>query len=165
MRKFFAGLVVGLVIATASLSLADNPIRLVVDGKEISFPEAPPVIINGRTMVPARPLAEALGAKVGWDEQRRAVIVETIPSKVAEPETDWTSMRELGAANRWVLGETSDPHTIYAVANGKRLEIIIGAGPDLTGTTDSGATVRARIVDGRLLLNVPDLVQAGFISR
>ena len=35
----------------------------------------PPQIINGRVMVPARFVAEPLGAKVEWDERSRTVII------------------------------------------------------------------------------------------
>ena len=41
--------------------------------------DVPPQVINGRTLVPARFLAEALGAKVEWDNARNAVIVNSNP--------------------------------------------------------------------------------------
>lgn len=75
MKRFVTGFVLGAALTAGTAVLANQPIRLFVNEREISFPEAPPTIINGRTMVPARPLAEALGAKVEWDGTRRAVIV------------------------------------------------------------------------------------------
>lgn len=76
MKRFLAGLIVGAVLATAVTGLAQSTVvRLFVNGQEIQFPEAPPQIINGRTMVPARPLAEALGATVGWDNATKSVLV------------------------------------------------------------------------------------------
>ena len=54
--------------------LAGQPIQLIVDGKVITS-DVPPQIINGRTMVPARFLAEALGATVSWDASQNDVIV------------------------------------------------------------------------------------------
>lgn len=79
------GLIVGLLLATATFALADNPIKLIVNGQEISFPDAPPQRINDRVMVPARPLAEALGATVVWDEVQNAVIVTSTPAPAPTP--------------------------------------------------------------------------------
>lgn len=61
-------------IALVTVSFAKSPIKLNVNGKEIT-PDVPPQIINGRTMVPVRSVAEALGADVLWDEENRTVIV------------------------------------------------------------------------------------------
>lgn len=85
MRKFFAGLVVGAVIASASLSFANNAVRMFVNGREV-VSDVPPQIIEGRTLVPARALAEALGATVGWDAEARAVTVTATltPTNLAE---------------------------------------------------------------------------------
>ncbi|MCZ8522059.1 MULTISPECIES: copper amine oxidase N-terminal domain-containing protein [Paenibacillus] len=43
------------------------------DGKE----ELAPIIYEGRSYVPAKPLAEALGAQVRWDEETERVIITT----------------------------------------------------------------------------------------
>ena len=80
MKRFSTGLLlgilVGLLLSAATLTLADQPIRLVVNGIDITDRfEAKPMIVNDRTYVPARPLAEALGATVEWDGANNAVIV------------------------------------------------------------------------------------------
>lgn len=64
--------VVVLVTVIASAAFAANPIKLIVNGQEIN-PDVPPQLINSRTMVPIRWVAEALGADVQWDEQQRTV--------------------------------------------------------------------------------------------
>lgn len=46
-----------------------------VNGEKISF-DQPPYISNRRTMVPFRPIAEALGAKVDWDEIAMKVTIK-----------------------------------------------------------------------------------------
>lgn len=75
MRKFLAGLIVGIVLATGVSVMADGPVvKLFVNGVEIKS-DVPPQIIAGRTLVPARPLAEALGAKVEWDAANSTVVV------------------------------------------------------------------------------------------
>jgi len=70
----FAGLLIGLLLATATFALADQPIKLIINGNEIVCDVAPQMI-NNRTMVPARFVAEALGATVEWDENQNAVVI------------------------------------------------------------------------------------------
>lgn len=75
MKKFIGGLVIGLLLASSVMVFASGQaIKLIVNGNEV-FSDVPPQIIDGRTMVPARPLAEALGAKVEWDGVNNAVVV------------------------------------------------------------------------------------------
>ena len=77
MKKFVAGLVIGLLLATAGVGFAANEtIRLFVNGQEV-VPDVPPVIIDGRVMVPARFIAEPLGATVEWDGENRIVIIKS----------------------------------------------------------------------------------------
>lgn len=42
-------------------------VKMFVNGREIT-PDVPPIIMDGRTLLPGRALAEALGADVEWDE-------------------------------------------------------------------------------------------------
>ncbi|MBQ8003222.1 MAG: N-acetylmuramoyl-L-alanine amidase [Clostridia bacterium] len=53
-----------------------DPIVLVVDGHTVETKEMPPIILNGRTMVPAREFFEELGAEVTWDNNAKRVIIE-----------------------------------------------------------------------------------------
>lgn len=48
------------------MAFAADPIKLIVNGREIKT-DVPPQLINGRTMVPIRWVAESLGADVQWD--------------------------------------------------------------------------------------------------
>lgn len=59
-----------------STAAAENPIRLIVNGKTIQT-DVPPQMMEGRVMIPIRWVAEALGAEVKWDEENRAVMVDT----------------------------------------------------------------------------------------
>lgn len=72
--KFVLVFLLGVLLATSAFAFANQPIKLVVNGKEI-VTDVPPQVINGRTLVPARVLAEALGASVAWDEAQNAVVV------------------------------------------------------------------------------------------
>ncbi|MCL2839100.1 MAG: copper amine oxidase N-terminal domain-containing protein [Oscillospiraceae bacterium] len=51
---------------------AQQPIRVILDGRTLQF-DVQPTIINDRTMVPMRGIFEALGANVEWNEATRTV--------------------------------------------------------------------------------------------
>jgi len=92
MKRFstglIAGLLIGLLLATTSFALADQPIKLWINGKIINC-DVPPQSINGRVLVPARFVAEALGAQVGWDAGSQTVLIwtkEYEASKAAAPQ-------------------------------------------------------------------------------
>ncbi len=76
---------IGIVILTSTLLIslphffeptvyADEPIRLTVDGKDVTA-TAMPVVKNGRTLVPIRVVVEQLGAEVFWNENDRTVLI------------------------------------------------------------------------------------------
>ncbi|HEX9061451.1 MAG TPA: copper amine oxidase N-terminal domain-containing protein [Clostridia bacterium] len=71
MKKIALIITVIFVMATlfSTLSFAvELPLRVVVNGDKINFPDAQPFIdSNGRTQTPARFIGEALGATVTWD--------------------------------------------------------------------------------------------------
>lgn len=50
-------------------------ITVTLDGKKIKF-DQPPVIINGRTLVPVRAVFESIGASVGWKAETRTVTIK-----------------------------------------------------------------------------------------
>lgn len=81
MRRFPALILIFIVILTGSLSLpaasfaANQPVKRIsvyIDGLPVSF-DVPPVIQNGRILVPFRALAEALNVTVAWDGNTRTV--------------------------------------------------------------------------------------------
>ncbi|OEF96854.1 stalk domain-containing protein [Desulfuribacillus alkaliarsenatis] len=47
---------------------AENVVRVFLDGAELSF-DVPPVIVEGRTLVPMRAIFEAFGAEVDWKHE------------------------------------------------------------------------------------------------
>ena len=60
------------VIDNASASPTWEEISVFLNGKPISF-DQPPVIVDGRTLVPLRAIFEAFGAAVEWDASTRTV--------------------------------------------------------------------------------------------
>ncbi len=88
-RRFFVGLSICIAIGcllTVSLAYADRPIKLIVNGQEIQC-DVPPQIINGRTMVPIRVLAEAMGCQAQWDGNANAVTITTAGGSAPEAVT------------------------------------------------------------------------------
>jgi len=63
-----------LVTSLAGIAFAANSIKLFVNGEEIRS-DVPPQLIHGRTMVPIRWVAEALGADVEWEETKNGGVV------------------------------------------------------------------------------------------
>ncbi|MGG1639066.1 copper amine oxidase N-terminal domain-containing protein [Paenibacillus sp. NRS-1760] len=65
---------------TTTVSAASLPptfVTVVMDGKKLWFPDAQAFIDeNQRTLVPVRFVAEALGAKVGWEAESRSVPIQ-----------------------------------------------------------------------------------------
>lgn len=59
---------------------AVSTIKLFVDGKEVQG-NVPPVMQNDRVMVPVRVIAEAIGADVGWSEEKNAVLINSMPGQ------------------------------------------------------------------------------------
>lgn len=101
MKRFtigmLAGLITGLILATTTLTFAaPGAIKLIVNGQEIHT-DVPPQLINGRVMVPARFVAEPLGAKVEWDGAGNAVVIisNNIQKSMAPQLDEWISLRQL----------------------------------------------------------------------
>jgi len=55
---------------------AQSEIRVFLDGHPLSF-DAPPIIMNGRTLVPLRAIFEAMNATVNWDASTQTVTAQS----------------------------------------------------------------------------------------
>jgi len=69
-----AVLALGFIVILAGAGYAQEAIRIVVNGKEVTG-DVPPQIVDGRTLVPLRTVADALGAQVNWDAASNSVII------------------------------------------------------------------------------------------
>jgi len=70
-------------------------ITVTVDGTLLGF-DVPPVIVDGRVLVPLRVIFEALGAPVRWDAATRTITAV---------KGDTTIQLEIGSPNAYILGE------------------------------------------------------------
>ncbi|UJF33005.1 DL-endopeptidase inhibitor IseA family protein [Paenibacillus hexagrammi] len=98
-KSFVCGAVVGSLVLTTAAYAAPKALKLIVDGKELHT-EVPAQIIDGSTMVPARGIAEALGASVTWDEANQTVIIETKPFAKLEDMNEAKAVQLAAAAQR-----------------------------------------------------------------
>lgn len=81
-RKVFNRILLSLLVMVfifsqwfGSYPFAVKPVRLIVDGKDITS-LASPIIENDRTLVPIRFIAEELGAEVEWKDKEKRVILK-----------------------------------------------------------------------------------------
>lgn len=62
---------------STEIELAVGSKSAYVGEKEVSL-DVPALILDGRMLVPVRFIAEGLGFKVGWDEETRSVLIDTL---------------------------------------------------------------------------------------
>lgn len=75
-RKLLPGILTAIIIMTAfvpmSASAAAASVKVTLNGQVLNF-DVPPVIEQGRTLVPFRGIGETLGASVNWDQNTRTI--------------------------------------------------------------------------------------------
>ena len=88
MKKFIAGLLAGLILATcvtvfaeqnANISVIFDRVKLVVNGK---MTDTPTMLYDGRTYVQLRGAADAFGAELGWDGDTNTATLTTNSSAI-----------------------------------------------------------------------------------
>lgn len=89
MRRFLAGVIVGFMlsgsVAYAAAGYNGFPtMRLFLDGKEL-ISDVPAIVMNNRTLVPVRVVAEALGAQVSVNQTGDAVLLTTGNAQAQQP--------------------------------------------------------------------------------
>lgn len=110
MKRWIIFVGTAVLIATfTAMAFAANPIKLILNGREMHL-DVPPQIINGRTMVPVRWIAEMLGATVYWNEKEKVVGIEfSLPAKLREewqyplPGGGELSLGYLGRETKFIL--------------------------------------------------------------
>lgn len=62
--------------SSAAAVLAENTVKVVVDGSNVEFEDQQPIIENDRTLIPVRGAFGAMGGSVDWDDKTRTVTVQ-----------------------------------------------------------------------------------------
>ena len=75
MKAIFVSVVLTVIFALLSTAAAyaNNNINVTVEGQRVNFTGQPPVIFEGRTLVPVRGVFEQMGFEVGWDNATRRI--------------------------------------------------------------------------------------------
>ena len=68
-KLMLAALVFMLAWVIAPVALQANEISVTIDGVTVDFDGQPPIIVDGRTLVPVRGVFEALGFEVEWQQE------------------------------------------------------------------------------------------------
>ncbi len=81
MKRWIAALIAVCLLCPAAVFAQDSGVRVTLNGADLSF-DVPPVLENGRTLVPLRAIFEALGADVYWIEETETVVAVKNDRKV-----------------------------------------------------------------------------------
>lgn len=138
-------LVMVMMMAAVPVYAGPSDIRVVVDGKEVYFPDQKPYADrNNRTMVPLRAPMEALGATVEWDqEKKQAKITKYDPERPTM--SPWV-LFTIGSKEYRATGIYKQMDTV-AVAVGGRTAIPIRFAAEALGATVSwDASTRTVII-------------------
>jgi len=119
------------------IAFANSTIKLIVNGSEIKL-DVPPQIINGRTMVPIKWVAEALGAEVEWDGNNRIVKLTSIVERpilftriafskdwqkaIKPPYQELPELRDLYNQNFYVITGNSEGSKVFDTLGIDKLE-------------------------------------------
>ena len=94
-----------------SAQVKPTGVKVTLNGKQISF-DVQPFIRDGRTIVPARAIAEALGAQVVWDSGTRSAVITKGEMTIRLP---------IGSKNAQVNGKTVALDVPAEIQNGRTL--------------------------------------------
>lgn len=86
LRRIMAALFFLFVLTVSAAAL--EPVSVVVDGTPVVWTDATPVVEGGRTLVPLRAAAEAMGLTVSWDNTRRTAIFSADYTEQTSPEVN-----------------------------------------------------------------------------
>ena len=95
-------MLLGMTVFLPGLTSAADPVKVVVNGKHIEFPDVQPFIdTNGRTIVPVRFIIEELGCKAEWHQSTSTVTIDRGRINV-ELVIGKKEITVLGVTKRWI---------------------------------------------------------------
>jgi len=141
--KRIAKILTVVLVVTCLLSLpisaVELPIRVVVNGTKINFPDAEPFIDeNSRTQVPIRFVGEALGANVSWDGSTKRVTITLNGKKV---------VLQIGNKNYEVNGQQKQMDTVALLKESRTFVPVRFVSEALGATVKWNANIRTVYID------------------
>ncbi len=106
MKRIFLATVVALMLLGINCFAAQNP-TVTLNGSEIIFADQTAIIKDDRTLVPARGVFEAMGAKVQWDGEVQRVQIDSgdnltrVFMTIGEPSLRIYKFKDLYSADRY----------------------------------------------------------------
>jgi len=126
-------------LLTLPISAVELPIRVVVNGTKINFPDAEPFIDeNSRTQVPIRFVGEALGADVSWDGNTKKVTITLNGKKV---------VLQTGNKNYEVNGQQKQMDTVALLKESRTFVPVRFVSEALGATVKWNANIRTVYID------------------
>ncbi len=117
----------------------DLPIRVVVNGTKINFPDVEPFIDeNSRTQVPIRFVGEALGADVSWDGNTKKVTITLNGRKV---------VLQIGNKNYEVNGQKKQMDTVALLKESRTFVPVRFVSEALGATVKWNANIKTVYID------------------
>ena len=108
-----ATMLIGLLTFAAAPAAAGDPVRVLVNGTELSFPDAKPYLDNnGRTIVPIRAVTEAMGCEVYWNRESKTIYL--FRDRV-------NAVMTIGKKEITVMGMKKSMDTSATIQNGRTL--------------------------------------------
>jgi hypothetical protein len=123
-KSFVVGVTAGGLLFSGVSYAAPLAVKMIVDGR-IVHSEVPPQIVDGSTLIPARALAEALGAEVNWDEANQTVTIKSDAYRTIH------SAQKLGFNERTAV-------VLAGIAQRKYFELNSGGSGDVLKNADGG---------------------------
>ncbi len=168
MKKNFSIIMIMVLMLNVSLNgvfaANSNNIEIYVDGVAVQNMDVEPFIENGRTLVPVRAVAEAMGAEVSWNEATQTVSLKKFAQTVLYKTIVHNIVKEDGKIEPvYGTAMTNNVNMVAELTIGNN-EIKIGldrvidysGGPVLTSTAIYSETkemdVTAVIIDGRTFI-------------
>lgn len=146
MRKIYISVLTSALLISSSVgvgmaSAADmtdlNSPSVVIDGQQQTY-DQPPVVINGRTLVPLRGIFEALNANVNWDGSTQTVTAQ---------KADTTITLQIGSTNATKNGDSITLDEAAQIMNGRTMVPVRFVGESL------GANVNWDGVKNSIVIN------------
>ncbi len=95
-----------------------NDIQVYLNNKKITFADQKPVIINGRTLIPLRAVAENMNVSVNWDDTKKQVNINTsTPKTTTSNQFSGYTLIEVDGGD---LSGTRKPNVVVDIGYGDR---------------------------------------------
>lgn len=93
-------------VYAAAPSNNSEDIHIVIDGRE-TIPTVSPMIVNNRTIVPVRLIAEELGADIEWDDKSRTVLIKKSDREICLRIDSYLIEHSIGGSTKYYLSDVA----------------------------------------------------------